>query len=289
MRLVELAKTHIITYINKLFFVHRGAERIFRAVALTGFLSTGFGWRIYVFVFEKYRLFLEGKAIKAVCKLIKPDSFIIDVGANFGVYTQAFIDAVGTDGKVVAIEPEPMNLQAFKNRFPLQLKSGQLELFDGIAASTPGDYHLRIHSSNPGGHVVSQSGISVKGITIDQIVQQVDHKPSFIKIDVEGYEESVIRGATKTIRTHHPILYIECHPEYLKRCGADAALLLQYIANQDYQYFLLGENECFYEHSIEQVLENTSLRGFVDVLAFPKSLIGQSPPLPGIVIDKAKS
>ena len=92
------------------------------------------------------------------------------MGANFGVYTQAFIDGVGINGKVFAIEPEPKNLHTLKNRFSQQLKSGQLEVFEGIAASTPGDYCLSIHSCNPGGHVVSQSGMSVKGITIDQIL-----------------------------------------------------------------------------------------------------------------------
>tara|TARA_B100002003_G_C14097725_1_gene527959 strand:- start:252 stop:1124 length:873 start_codon:yes stop_codon:yes gene_type:complete len=288
MRLIELTNAYILTYINKLFFARCGNEKIFKAIALTGFLSTKFGWKTYVIIFEKYKLFLEGKTIKAICKLINKNSFVIDVGANFGVYTQAFIDGVGINGKVFAIEPEPKNLHTLKNRFSQQLKSGQLEVFEGIAASTPGDYCLSIHSCNPGGHVVSQSGMSVKGITIDQIVQQVGLKPSLIKIDVEGYEESVILGATKTISTHHPILYFEYHPKYLESCGTNAAQLLQYLVNQNYRYFLYGEKECFYEHSIEQVLENTSLKQktVIDILAFPEAMIGQSTPVQGLVFGK---
>ena len=288
MRLIKLTKAYILTYINKLFFARCGNEKIFKAVASTGFFSTKFGWNVCVIVFEKYKLLLEGKTIRAVCRLIETNSFVIDVGANIGTYTQAFINGVGINGKVFAIEPEPKNFHTLKNRFPQQLKSGQLEVFDGVVASAPGDYCLDIHSCNPGGHAVSQSGMSVKGITIDQIVQQVGLKPSLIKIDVEGYEESVFRGATKTISTCHPIIYFEYHPKYLESCGTNAIQLLQNLANQDYRYFLYGEKGYFYEHSIEQVLENKSLRQktVIDILAFPEAMINQPMPVQGLVFGK---
>jgi len=50
----------------------------------------------------------------------------------------------------------------------------------------------------------------VKTVTLDRLCEENHIAPDFIKIDVEGAEEDVIRGGLEVLRMHHPIVWFEC-------------------------------------------------------------------------------
>jgi len=158
--------------------------------------------------------------ITAVQKLLKPGSTFVDIGANVGDYTLLAASLVGNAGRVLSFEPEPRNrgwlqqsidLNGYKNIdvFPVALSDGEGEasLYLGEIAG----YHTLIP-----GHPERQAGtITVKTRTLDSYLHELGREHvDMMKIDVEGAEMQVLRGARTTLgKNPNMILFLEIHPD----------------------------------------------------------------------------
>lgn len=128
---------------------------------------------------------------------------VIDVGANIGLFTVKASSKVGSGGLVIAIEPEPKNLSY------LRLNTGELnnvKVLEKVALGREGTIDLFIsgemgcHSLIKTPHTTLQK-IKVEGDTLDNIVSGLGlAKIDFIKIDVEGAELEVLKGAEEILR-----------------------------------------------------------------------------------------
>ena len=136
----------------------------------------------------------------------------IDVGANIGTHTLAFASAVGEAGSVLAFEPQRLAFQMLCGNLAincminvrcLQKAAGARNGRARIPALSP------YEPSNFGAVAIgeeSSAGEDVEVITIDSLKLK---SCRLIKMDVEGMESEVIRGARETILEHHPILFVE--------------------------------------------------------------------------------
>ncbi len=153
---------------------------------------------------------LEAKMFKQICK---QNDTVIEVGANIGAHTQLFSRLVGEKGKVLAFEPQRIIFQTLNaniainsmtNVFTYQkaLGSKKGELF-----LPPIDYSK---NGNFGGISVDKAskGERIELVTLDSFIEDIE-RLKFIKIDVEGMESEVIKGAKKVIKKFKPLLYIE--------------------------------------------------------------------------------
>jgi FkbM family methyltransferase len=144
-------------------------------------------------------------------QLIKPGAVVVEAGANIGAHTLVLAQLAGEKGQVHAIEPQRilfqtlcanMALNSLTNVFCHQAAAGQAP---GTLVVPPMDYQ---QANNFGGLSLGsyREGERVPVITIDSLhLARCD----FLKIDVEGMELEVIRGARETINKHRPILYVE--------------------------------------------------------------------------------
>jgi len=137
----------------------------------------------------------------------------VDVGANMGKHTVVLSKQLNKNGKVIAIEPEPNNfkileknikLNKLKNVIPLNLacydSNGFLDLY--LDAEGAGTGHSLAEKVGP--------KISVKIRTLDNILKELKiKKVDIIKIDVEGAEPNVLKGATKILKKDHPKIIFE--------------------------------------------------------------------------------
>ena len=129
----------------------------------------------------------------------------LDIGANIGVISQALVFS-GRD--VIAFEPQPEVFKLLTENCPLVTCYNTAVGHEIGYAEMPKVYYSQ--KGNFGG-----LGIGDKSIygTIKVPVTVIDDynfkNVSFIKIDVEGFELEVLKGATKTITDNRPILYIE--------------------------------------------------------------------------------
>jgi len=160
-------------------------------------------------------IYLEGERFIAELPLVRdlarPGYTVVDVGANIGYYTLLFESVVGVTGRIVAFEPEPDNLAEL--RVNVEKNSLRNVTIEPCAVGARSGTVAFARGINGGvrDDAVSSTGdeVRVPLVTLDEALSgAVD----LIKIDVEGYEEEVLRGATRTLRTQRPALFVEIHP-----------------------------------------------------------------------------
>jgi FkbM family methyltransferase len=201
---------------------------------------------------------LGSEALALACiDRLKLESFW-DVGANIGYYSW-LLKSASPGLRVVLFEASPANAELVRST----LKRNQLpdvELIAAGASDCQGDGYLRVDSlagaTSTLDHSAEQTfeeqhwGIpsgktSIPLVTIDD-ERSRRFRVDFLKIDVEGHEAAVLRGAQRTISFDQPILFVECfHPEHaclehLKREGyrfVDGDRLREQVGSETANYF----------------------------------------------------
>lgn len=138
---------------------------------------------------------------------------IIDVGANVGYYTMLFADIVGPKGRVIAIEPQKELVRMIQDGLVAN-QFYNVDIYEVMAMDKISSCDLYIDPDFLGDASYLPSATSsyhVLSATIDELVKgPVD----FVKIDVEGAEQKVIRGMKRTIRENPDIgIAMEWVPE----------------------------------------------------------------------------
>jgi FkbM family methyltransferase len=146
----------------------------------------------------------------------RPGSVAIDVGGNVGMFTVPLARAVGPSGRVLTIEPSPDNVERLERNLDLNLLENVV-----VEPIAVGDKQGRLVlqlASDPGFHstaAIAESrsvdeSLTVQAQTLDQVWLRA-HAPnvSFVKVDTEGSEHAVLRGAEQILRTCQPVLLVE--------------------------------------------------------------------------------
>ena len=151
-------------------------------------------------------------------KLLKSGMNIIDVGAHIGVYTVLAAEKVGKDGKVIAIEPEQKNykqlvenikLNNFQNVIPINIALADYNGSGKLYLSSFSDGHSLIFNEDKNLYL----NVPIK--TIDRLLEELDiSKIHLIKIDAEGAEIPILKGAEKTLKTNPNIKLIIATEHY---------------------------------------------------------------------------
>ncbi|MFN0039730.1 MAG: FkbM family methyltransferase [Burkholderiales bacterium] len=152
--------------------------------------------------------------IKFLRKLVRPGMRILDIGANYGLYTLSLARGVGGGGRVLAVEPcaetaaclrESLALNQFhfvtvvqaalSNRTgKAQLQVGANSELNSLAADAQG-----------GGSTEEVNLATLDGLAAEHVIDEVD----FVKMDAEGEEERIIRGGMRFFQTQNPLVMYE--------------------------------------------------------------------------------
>lgn len=175
---------------------------------------------------------------------VDPSRDAIDVGANVGFFTVLLAKQLN-GGRVLAIEPTRSALQRLHHNVAANDVQDAVVVFEGLAAS--GDGELKVKTF-VGLDEYSTAGVvdhfAVRGIepileqvttaTIDSLVRLHQLCPGFVKIDVEGFEMEVLKGAERTLIEHRPIVLAELTDSLLRKNGASAAAVIEFLRAHDY-------------------------------------------------------
>ncbi|HKG42248.1 MAG TPA: FkbM family methyltransferase [Nitrososphaeraceae archaeon] len=150
----------------------------------------------------------------------KTGDIVIDVGAAFGFYTITASKRVGQRGKVVAIEPQPNILEMLNRNIKLNKLANIITLNYAVYSERS---KVRLYSNysiiqERAGQSL-QSYIEVSADTLDNLLRQVGiDEVNWIKVDVEGAELEVLKGAAGILSRSSDIsLLVEVHsPDLLK-------------------------------------------------------------------------
>jgi len=180
--------------------------------------------------------------IAALVEAIRPGGAAVDVGANKGSYVPWLSRAAGPAGRVVAFEPQPELAEylartcraAGLDNVVVQAagasdRAGILPLrIPGERGPSPGASFAAAVGGRPSGRVVEAPVVS-----LDEFFRGEPRRISAIKIDVEGHELAVLRGARELIERHEPTVVVECEVRHVGRAGL--AEMLGFFAERDYQ------------------------------------------------------
>lgn len=185
-------------------------------------------------MYERELLYLD--------RLLSPGMTFVDVGACYGVYTVVAAKLVGANGRVIAFEPATRSYAVLQENIKLNglanVRPYRVALSDRIGLSRL--YHHPDSSRNSLGMPQGILGApeDVETNTLDSVLgsgpsEHVD----VMKLDVEGAEELVFRGAREILTTAHPAIIFEVNPEAATALGLSPRGAWDILDRMDYGLF----------------------------------------------------
>jgi FkbM family methyltransferase len=209
----------------------------------------------------------------ALKTLVRPGMTVYDLGANVGFISMIAAHLVGPEGRVIAFEPLPANARQIKynaslNNFShvmvreeaMSDKDGEA-LFQTTGFPTTGKLENGHFNKEKAGEVM------VRVRSLDAVITEAKlPSPDLIKMDVEGAETLVLRGASQTLMSARPVLLIELH-------GTNKPVALA-LERQNYTAHVLGSRTPIVDahwnsHIIAVPAERTDLAEIIKALTEP--------------------
>lgn len=179
--------------------------------------------------------------IRFIKREARPDWVVLDVGANVGAVTLALARFTTPTGSVHAFEPGPPNVQRLHANLALNPGlAAQVTVHTAGVGDAPGELRWQEEAENPGNAMLGAHGThAVPVVTLDDFTsQQHLQRLDFIKIDVEGMELNVFRGARRTLRQFRPTIYYETLGRYGDEHGGKNFALIEQLLTEECQYRL---------------------------------------------------
>ena len=205
---------------------------------------------------------------QALIDVIDSDSTLFDIGANVGFYT-----VLGSNfcSEVHAFEMDPRLASIVSTHFD-QGRNGSTDvhIVPSPVGETSGKF-VTFTPHQPGNLSTNtvnteqfspqkNSDFQIQTISIDDYVAKSGVQPDVLKIDVEGFELSVLNGLTETVDDVQALL-VEIHPNLLKRHGSSAGEVLDIISQYGFkiQHFTDHRANTSPEESLEPISKLTSI------------------------------
>lgn len=215
---------------------------------------------------------------------VRPGDTVVDVGANVGAHTVFLSHLVRGDGRVLAFEPLPANVDAIHATIARRGRYANIDIFP-VAVGNPETAHQIATMKVPGhdltqaslmfheagswesGREVTEIDCPIVGLDDDKTVQQLS-RIDFIKLDVEGGELDALRGAARTISRHYPLIYCEVYEKWATSFGYTPADLLAFVRTLGYTQARLISKGKVYPFSLDDVPSHEMFETSSDVLFF---------------------
>jgi FkbM family methyltransferase len=246
----------------------------------TGVLKTAPCKVVFRKSYFAYKRFLEDplialiKAVPEVCS----HGLIIDVGANFGYTSLLFSRHSGVGCDVIAFEPDRENFKTLEK--VVRRHSNIVPVWSAVG-DTCGEVTFW---SNPGHHADSrtvtpefqeelaaeQSTYTVPLISVDAYLER--ERPGqpvgLIKIDVQGYEEKVLRGCEVTIsKNPNAVVAFEFSPDAARELGFSPDFQLAFFRERGYHLYSLSRATGLTPFKETELTHLLGDRGYCDLVA----------------------
>jgi FkbM family methyltransferase len=176
---------------------------------------------------------------RRVMEVVRPGDFVADVGAYVGLYSLALARRVGSDGRVYAFEPDSRNATALEGHVALNGLGRRVVVVRAAAAATTGLARFdprgdsESHLLGPGEAMQPACTLTVR---LDEALS--GSRLDLLKLDVEGFEEHVLRGAEGILRRRpgRPrALFIEVHPSAWTAAATSSTSFLGFLRECGYE------------------------------------------------------
>lgn len=185
----------------------------------------------------------ESAEFQNFAKHCDPSTRLLDIGASFGAFS---LVAAHFGGKAIAVDPSPIATRLIRVQTRLNGYEERIRIIEACVGDSVGeiemlssgvfsDGYFRMTHSRPKSELTK-----TRAVTLDQLTDLYG-PPTHVKIDVEGHESAVIKGAKKTLTHLAPMLFLELHNEIIRSEGADPEDVLNDLEEMGYGMFSVND------------------------------------------------
>ena len=233
------------------------------------------GIDLSLFLFGNYQNYITNNKLFSLAK----NAVIFDIGANFGSMALKFAQ-LAPNGRVFAFEPTSYAFDKFRRNLSLNPELAgiikPIQVF--VSDQTSAQPQIKAYSSwKVDGSAVDKHPLHggtikstefVPAITIDDFCFQYEiQKVDLIKIDTDGHELQVLRGARKTLERYYPILIFEIGLYVLRQQKVSFELYYDFLSSLGYRMFNSKNGR---EIMLENYPTQIPSRSTTDIVAIPK-------------------
>lgn len=228
-----------------------GSRRLFGLGFSTRVRRRGILWELDLREGIDFSIWLLGsfepETVRCYQEIVRPGDTVLDIGANIGAHTLLLAQEVGPTGRVVAFEPTDYAVAKLRKSAALnptineRIVSLQLMLGDSNDSRAP---LPQLYSSWPlkeedglhhlhQGRLMSTSGARAR--TLDAVVAELGlTRVDCIKLDIDGAECDMLRGARQVLAEWRPVIIMELAPYVLEERGSSLAELIEILIGYGY-------------------------------------------------------
>jgi FkbM family methyltransferase len=210
----------------------------------------GIRWELDLSEAIDFSIYLTGYSerptVEAYRRLINPGDVILDIGANIGAHTLQFASLTGPQGKVLAFEPTELAFHKLQSNIRLnprlsqRILASQIMLVashgDKVASRVYASWPLTRHGDQHEGHAGRpMPTTNSRPSTLDDFLTLTGVlKVDFIKIDVDGNELEIFRGARALFTRCRPLMVMELAPHHFDEKGLSFDELIDSLRSLNY-------------------------------------------------------
>ena len=185
----------------------------------------------------------------ALRNLVEPSSLVLDIGANIGAHSLLLAQLVGPQGRVLSFEPTDFAFRKLCRNLDLNpdlalrvtpfhcflAEKDDQDVPDAIYSSWPLVEGEDLHAKHLGQPMPTNKA---RARSIDGVLAEMGNPAvQLVKIDVDGFETEVLRGASSLLSVSRPIFMMELSPYVLDERGSSLEDLLACFAPHGYQFY----------------------------------------------------
>lgn len=197
----------------------------------------------------------------AILKLFEPGATVIEVGCNMGYHTLAMCDRLGPDGRLYGFEANPELFDLLRWSVDHNGFFPRASLYNNAATEVRGEVQFTFEPTAVGGGHVSSDGsnvgtlITVPGLPLDEVLRDL-RGVALLRMDVEGFEPFVIRGAKDIVDRSPDIrIVVEWSVPMMTSHGVDMQKFVEEMMSKGFKAWRIDGDSNFHPVPASQLLD----------------------------------
>jgi FkbM family methyltransferase len=184
----------------------------------------------------------HNRGFEACIEAARGKQCVMDIGAHIGLVSLPMSQVVADNGVVIAFEPATANGAYLAEHLTANDVNNVTVVTDLVGDQELDSVEFYESDDDSGMNTIADTG-SRRGydstqrrqITLDNYCYENGLVPQLLKIDTEGAEVGILKGAIETLRTHQPTLFLSVHPRHIIELGSTVEELEQLIADINFK------------------------------------------------------
>ena len=179
----------------------------------------------------------EPDIYRAFVDRIRPGMTVLDIGAHVGFFALGAAKRVRPQGRVYAFEPAPENASILERHISFNGFIDRVEIVRKVVSDINGVVPFYTNGETMAASILRENlerwslqhfdsptvELEAPSVSLDRFCADANIKPDVIKMDVEGAELQVLRGARQVMSDHPMSIICEVHPVQMESCGGSVS------------------------------------------------------------------